>query len=435
MIMHTLGYKKNAFLWRCHLKLLYLLAYIWRRLLFRTTFIAITGSVGKTTTKECVAAIFSAHFPTAKTLYNQNDRYGVPRTILRVRPWHRFAIVEIGTGRRGMVRTLARLVRPHIAIVLAVARTHTNFFKTLDDTAREKAQILEALPHDGLAILNAEDPRVLKMSDSCQCKVKAFGRSPELDIWADEVSSKWPDRLTLRVRTESETQWIKTNLVGIHWANSVLAALLTARSCGISLKVAAAELEQVNPFTARMQPVLMPSGATILRDEENGSPDTLRAALKVFGESIATRKVLVMSDISDSREKPRVRLRELGKVASEIADLAIFIGEYGHHAVKAAIASGMKPECVLDFKDLYRAALYLQSELRSGDLVLLKGRSTDHLSRVFFAQFGPIGCWKTKCHRKIVCDLCEQLRPELDLQAIFNYKPDALIKEATDECS
>ena len=430
MIAHGLSYKKKAFLRWCHPKLLYLLAYIWRRLLFRTTFIAITGSVGKTTTKECIAAIFSAHFRTAKTLYNQNDFHGVPRTILRVRPWHRFAVVEIGTGRRGMVRTLARLVRPHIAIVLAVARTHTNFFKTLDETAREKAQILETLSPEGLAILNADDPRVGKMRDSCECRAKTFGLSPGLDLWADEVSSKWPDRLTLRVRTQSETQWVKTNLVGIHWANSVLAALLTARACGIALKVAAAELEQVNPFTARMQPVLMPSGATILRDEENGSPDTLRAALKVFRESIATRKVLVMSDVSDSREKPRVRLRELGKVASEIADLAIFIGEYGHHAVKAAIASGMKPECVLDFKDLYRATLYLQSELCSGDLVLLKGRSTDHLSRVLLAQFGPIRCWKTKCHKKIVCDLCEQLRPEFDLQAIFNQEPDALTAES-----
>jgi len=411
---------KKAFLRWCHWQFLYLLAYIWRSVLFRTTFIAITGSVGKTTTKECIASIFSSNFRTAKTLSNQNDHYGVSRTILRVRPWHRFAIVEIGTDRPGLISRSARLVRPNIAIVLTVARNHTNVFLTLDDTATEKAQILKSLTPDGLAILNADDPRVRKMAAGCSCRVRMFGRSAGFDLWADEVSSKWPARLTLRVHTGSETQWVKTNLVGEHWVNSVLAALLAAISCGIPLKAAATELERVKPFTARMQPVLLPNGATILRDESGGSPDPLHAALQVLKEGDAVRRLLVISDISDSHKRTHIRLREVGKIASQVADLVIFIGEHGHYAVKAATASGMKPECVLGFTDLYMASQYLKSELRSGDLVLLKGRTTDHLSRVFFAQFGTIGCWKTKCSKRIVCDLCEELRPEFDLQAISN---------------
>ncbi len=414
----SLRHKKDIFLWQCHLRFLYLVAYVWRLFLFRTTFIAITGSVGKTTAKECLAAILSAHFPTAMTINNQNDAYGVPRTILRIRPWHRFAVVEIGTSRPGRVGKLARLVRPHIAIVLAVARTHINFFKTLEETAREKAQILNPLSSDGLAILNANDPRVLRMSGICKGKVKTFGLSKEHDLWADEISSKWPERLTLRVHTGSRAEWIKTNLVGEHWVNSILAALLAAISSGISLKDAAAALEKVNPVMGRMQPVITPSEAIILRDEENGSSDTLLPALKVLKEAEAKRRVLVMSDISDSRDKPRDRLKKLGKTASQTADLAVFIGEYGHHAVKAAIASGMKPEQALHFKDLYRAALYLRSELRSGDLVLLKGRTADHLSRLFLAQFGPIGCWKTKCEKTFLCDICKELKPEFNLDSI-----------------
>lgn len=413
---------KKAFLRLCYIQLLYLLlyltAYIWRRLLFRTTFIGITGSVGKTTTKECIAAIFSTHFPTAKTLNNQNDSYGIPRTILRVRPWHRFAIVEIGIDRPGRMNRLARLLRPHIAIVLTVARTHTNAFQTLEDTSAEKAQILKWLAPDGLAILNADDPLVQKMATGYRHRVKTFGCSAELDLWADEVSSNWPARLTLRVHTESEVQLVKTNLAGKHWVNSVLAALLAAISVGIPLKAAALELERVKPFTARMQPVLLPNGATILRDEENGSPDTLRAALQVLEKADVGRRILVISDISDSRERPRVRLKQLGKMASQVANMAVFIGEHRQYAVKAAIASGMNPEFALSFTDPYRASLYLKSELRSGDLVLLRGRTTDHLSRVFFAQFGTIGCWKSKCHKRIVCDICEELKPEFDLQAI-----------------
>lgn len=410
-------YSMKIFL-QCYYRVLYVLAYIWRRLLFRTTFIAITGSVGKTTAKELTAAILSAYFPTAKTLYNQNDFYGVPRTILRVRPWHRFAVVEVGTKQPGLIRKSARLVRPDIAIVLAVAKTHVKEFPTLDDTAAEKSQILEEIPPGGLAILNADDPWVRKMSAARRCGVKMFGRSAGLDLWADEVSSKWPARLTLRVHTESETHSVRTNLVGEHWTNSVMAALLAAHACRISIKSAAAEIERVKPFTARMQPVKLPSGATIIRDEKDGSPDSLRAALQVLKESDASRRVLVMSDISDSRDRPRVRLKKLGKAASQAADMAVFIGEHGDHGVKAAVQSGMKSECAHSFTDIYRAALYLKSELRSGDLVLLKGRGTDHLSRVFFAQFGNIGCWKTKCRKTIVCDICEELQPEFDLRAI-----------------
>ena len=107
---------------RYRLPVQWALAYLWRRLLLRTTFIAVTGSVGKTTTKECIAAMLSARFPTAGTLRNHNDRHGVPRTILRVRPWHRYAVLEVATNERGLMRRLAWLVRPHVAVMLTVAR-------------------------------------------------------------------------------------------------------------------------------------------------------------------------------------------------------------------------------------------------------------------------------------------------------------------------
>jgi len=410
----------KAFLRWCHRQLLFGLAYAWRCVLFRTTFIAITGSVGKTTTKESVATILSAHFSTAKSRYNQNDRYGVPRTILRVRPWHRFAVVEIGTDRPGLIRRSARLVRPHIAIILAVAQTHTNVFLTLDDTAAEKAQLLDVLPPTGLAILNDDDPRVRKMADRCRCRVKTFGRLTGLDLWADEVSAKWPARLTLQVHTESETRWVKTNLVGEYWTNTILAALLTALACGISLKTAVAALERMPPFMGRMQPVRLPSGATLLRDDIGGSPDTFQVALRVLQEAEGMRRVLVLSDVSDSKKRAHLRFRELGQIAARVADFVVFISAHGHYAVKAALRSGMNPQCVHHIADLRDAAAYLKSELRAGDLVLLKGRSTDHLSRIFFAQFGPIGCWKNKCRKTILCDLCPQLRPEFSLPTLEN---------------
>ncbi|MEX0805593.1 MAG: UDP-N-acetylmuramoyl-tripeptide--D-alanyl-D-alanine ligase [Candidatus Binatia bacterium] len=406
-------------LWRWYLAALYILAFAWRFLLFRTTFIAITGSVGKTTTKECLATILSAENSCAKTLRNQNDRYGVPRTLLRVRPWHRFAVIEIGTDRHGMIRRSARLVRPRIAVVLAIGRTHTNVFQTLEDTAAEKACLVEALPPDGLAILNGDDPRVRRMADTCQGDVKMFGRSKDLDLWADEVFSVWPARLSLRVHTGSNAQTVQTNLAGEQWVNSVLAALLAAHSCGVSLKAAAAALEKLEPFAARMQPVQTPTGAIFLRDEYNGSPDTLRTALAVLQHAHTDRRVLVMSNVADLAKSSRVRFTEMGELASQAADLAVFISPHAHYAVKAAVAAGMKPECAHGFTDLQTAAEYLKTELRSGDLVLLRGRATDHLSRIFFAQFGTIGCWKRHCRKTIICDFCPELRPTFAMPEAF----------------
>ena len=417
--MSTPGWKarRKIFVrwWRS--QLLLLLARLWRPLLFRTTFIAITGSVGKTTCKECLAAILSARDPTAKTLFNQNERDGVPRTILRVRPWHRYAVVEVATDWPGLVRRSARLLRPHISIVLAVAGTHTRVFATLDDTAAEKAQLLEAQSSGDTAILNADDPRVHAMAAHCRPKVRTFGRSAGTDLRADEVRSKWPGRLALRAHSRSETVSVNTNLVGEHWVSSVLAALLAAESCGVSLALAAAELARVEPFMARMQPVALPGGAIMLRDEWNGAPDTLAPALRVLQESDAARRVLVFSNLSDSPESSRNRARKLGRAAAQVAGLAVFVGEHARNAARESVALGMKPECVRAFAGLEEAAAYLKSELRSGDLVLLKGRSTDHLSRLFFAQFGAIGCWKEKCSRRYVCDLCEDLRPQYDLPA------------------
>lgn len=396
--------------WRFRRKVLRLRAVIWRRMLYRTTFIAITGSIGKTTTKECLGAILAKKHRTAKTKYNRNGARGVPRTLLSIKRKHRFAVMEVGTERSGQIAASAALVRPKIAIIVTVARTHTNNFKTLEETAAEKGRLLDFLPSDGIAILNAEDPRVLAMAAKCRCEVKTFGLSSKADIWAEEISSKWPAFLSFRARTSTESVWVETNLVGEHWVNSVLAAMLAGKCCGVPLETAVAALTGVKPFLCRMQPVTLPCGATILRDEGTASVDTLDAALKVLGEAKAKRRLLVVSDFSDTNERTRIRHKKLGRAAAELSDLAIFVGEHGHYAIKAAIAEGMDPARVLGFETVREAAEYLKAELRDGDLALIKGRSCDHLERIFLYQSGPVACWKRKCRDRTLCDMCDELR-------------------------
>jgi UDP-N-acetylmuramoyl-tripeptide--D-alanyl-D-alanine ligase len=400
---------------RLRLHVLRASAWVWRRLMRRTTVVAITGSVGKTTARECLAAILAAQGTTLATRHNQNDETGVPRTLLRLRPWHRFAVIETGTARPGLLRVNARLVRPDVAVVLAVAGTHSDAFRTLDDTAAEKSELPAAVPRGGLAILNGEDERVRRMAERCRCRVETFGRSPACEAWADDVSSRWPARLSLRVHASGEAQRVQTRLVGEHWVNGILAAVLAARALGVAPAAAAAALARAEPFPVRMQPVRLPNGAIVIRDEQNSSPDTWRAALAVLRDAEARRRVLIGSDFSDLRRNNHVRYQRLADLAAESADAALFVGEHAGVAVKRAIWRGMDPTRVEGALDVRAAAERLASFLEPGDLVLLKGRATHHLSRALFAQFGEIGCWKRSCRRHIVCDVCPELQPGFDL--------------------
>jgi UDP-N-acetylmuramoyl-tripeptide--D-alanyl-D-alanine ligase len=393
-----------------------LFAMVWRRLMFRTTVIAITGSVGKTTAKECLAAILEQHARTFKTPGNANGLINVPRVLCGLRPWHRYAVIEVATASPGQIAHSARLVKPDIAIVLHIAGTHRNAFPTLEDMAAEKATLLDYLPRDGIAILNGDDPLVREMADRCTGKVIFFGQSSDCDVVAEDVSSRWPERLQFTLSCEDERVPVRTKLVGTHWLNSALAALAAAQTCGVPLEDAAAAIATVAPYVARMQPVALPNGAVVIRDEETGSPDTLEAMVKVLSEARAQRRVLVFSDLEGVTQKARRRLRDPGRMAAELTDLALFVGEYGYHGVRHATEAGMDPANCHHLVSLRAAADLLKSELRAGDLVFVKGRGLDHLTRIIFAQYGEIGCWTTSCRLGIMCDSCSRLKPGFDLE-------------------
>jgi len=390
------------------------LAFVWRRLLFRTTFIAITGSLGKTTAKECLAGALGCRFRTVKSNGNHNAGLGLFVSVLRVRPWHRFAVLEVAGAVPNNMRWLALVVRPDVAVILNVLRTHTTSFPTLDDHAEEKATLLDAVRPGGLALLNADDLRVAAMADRTRLRVRRFGTSPSFDVWADQVSARWPERLVFRAHAGAESQTVDTQLVGTHWVSSVLAAVATARYCGVPLRDAAEAVRRVEPFPARFQPLRLPVGAIVLRDDYNASIDTLDAACRVLEEARAGRRLFVVNDFSDFGKNRKNRLRYLAEKAARSAEVALFIGEKAAYGRRRAIEAGMRPSDVYAFASFEASARFLRTELRPDDLVLLKGRTTDHAARIFFAQFGDVGCWKVYCSKETLCDNCWELgtRPE-----------------------
>lgn len=392
----------------------WLLAFVWRSLLFRTTFIAVTGSLGKTTTKDCLAAALGEAGSTAKTQGSSNGRTGIPLTLLRVRPWHRFAVIETGTDRPGGLVRAALLVRPHVAVVVNVARTHTRAYRDLDHIAEEKASLLRFLGRRGVAVLNGDDPRVAAMAGRLRCRVVRFGSGGGNDVTAKGIESRWPGRLNLAITVAGETTHLQTRLVGEHWAESVGAAVATAWSCGLGLRQVAAGVAGVEPFTGRLDPRKLPNGAVVLRDDFNGSVDSFRKAVEVLRSAEAERRILVVSDCSDFRKKPRERLKHYAQAARESAEMVAFIGDRCDYGVARALREGFPPECAHGFSNLTAAAAWLRAELREGDLVLLRGLATDHLARLYYRLLGTVACERGTCQLHTLCDLCPDLGFEAD---------------------
>jgi len=375
--------------------------------MFRTTFIAITGSAGKTTTAHCVGAILSAHYPTNWTPGGQNARTHLALNVLRTRFRHRFAVIEVGTRAPGALRRAAWMIAPDIAVVLTVLGVHTNVFPTLEEVAAEKEQLLSRLGKHGLAILNEDDTRVREMGTRCRGQVRTFGCAPPATLRGTAISSVWPRRLSFRADYAGESCFVETQLVGEHMATPVLAALAVAVSCGVPLSQAAAALGSVSPVPGRMQPMMLPHGVTVLRDEFNPSLPTFDPGLRVMQTAEASRRIVILGDVLDSPLTVRPRMRDLGRKVAASADLGIFIGTVSKVAAKAASEAGLKQAFAC--QNLREASEFLQRELRTGDLVLVEGWIAHHIERVVLAQTGTISCWIERCNKLILCEHCPQL--------------------------
>ena len=280
------------------------LAFVWRRLLFRTTFVAITGSLGKTTAKQCVAACLAARYRTACIPVDSNDDGWLALSVLRVRPWHRYAVLEVAAGAPGRMAGRIPFVRPDVSIVLGIARTHTATYPTLAARAAEKGRLIGALRPGGLAVLNADDPLVAAMAPPVGAAMVRFGTRADADVRGAAIAARWPERFSLRVSCDGVNETVRTRLVGEHWMPVILAALAVARHAGVPLGEAAAALGRVPPVLGRLEPVQLPGGATVLRDDFIGSVDTLDAAVAVLEGAIVRRRIPPRDGLLRFRQGP-----------------------------------------------------------------------------------------------------------------------------------
>jgi aminoacyl-tRNA hydrolase len=357
------------------------LAPLYRPWLRETIFVAITGSVGKTTTKELVAGILEDRYAVAKTVQGGNQPVDIARAILRTRRRHRFAVHEVGVGRQGQDGVIDRsmsLIRPAIAVVTSIGDDHISAFGTREAIAAEKAKLVEALDERGIAVLNADDRLVLAMRERCRGRVVLYGRGAHADVRAENVSAAWPSRLAFDVVYQEQRTHVQTQLCGEHALTAALAAFATAIAGGMTLEEAATGLARVPPTPRRMFPTAR-DGIDYLCDDIKAPLWTLPATLAFLAAARAPRKVLVLGTISDYTGESRRVYVAVARQALEVAEEVIFIGPHASKVLKVR-----KPSANLlkAFNTVDAARDYLSTTLAPGDLVLLKGSLVDALDRL-----------------------------------------------------
>ena len=382
------------------------LARIYRKALTGTCFVAVTGSCGKTTTKELIADILQHAAETHRSFDSNNRFFSVARTVLELRRRHRYCVVEVGASGPDSIGRSAELLAPDIAVVTAIGSDHYKAFRGAEAAAREKARLVAKLDEHGIAVLNMDDPLSLGMAEHCQGNVMSYGLNQMADVRGEITGWRWPERLTMKVTFDRQQTVVNTQLLGRHLATSVLAALTVAVACGMTLKKAAAAISESPPFFGRMSSTTIPGDVTFIHDGFKAPMWTMESIIEYLSAARAKRRILVVGTISDYGGSSGGKYRRLARLALQHIEKVVFATPYAESYLRKV--RDQFPDRMHVFPDTRSASLFVNDLLRPGDLVLLKGSlRADHLERIAMQANSAIRCWRTNCGRETFCKDCE----------------------------
>jgi UDP-N-acetylmuramoyl-tripeptide--D-alanyl-D-alanine ligase len=349
--------------------------------------VGITGNVGKTTTKEAAAAALGARYRVLRTAASFNNEIGVPLTFLGIEPSHEVAVIEIGFYVPGEIADLCRLVRPRVGIITRVPEVPVHYSRTpsLEAIASGKAELIEALPADGVALLNADDPRVRALAPRTSARVVLFGESVDATLRATDVRANGIEGLRFVARDGDRSVDVRIPLPGRHLVTSALAALGAATALGVPMDEAAIALSAMEAPAHRMN-VRRTAERVVIDDSYNASPAAMMAALEVLG-SVGTRRVAVLGDMLELGALSADAHEAIGREAAKQADVLVGIGELARTIVSAARAAGMRDTHTAT--EAGEALVLLRRILRRGDTVLVKGSHSLELDRLADALARP----------------------------------------------
>jgi UDP-N-acetylmuramoyl-tripeptide--D-alanyl-D-alanine ligase len=339
----------------------------WRaRFLIRA--IVVTGSVGKTTTKELIAALLASEHEVLKSPANFNDEVGVSMTLLQLENRHDRAVIEVGMFAEGEIRRLCEVVQPEMAVVMNVGPVHLERLGSIEAIARAKSEAVEGLPWTGNAVLNHDDPLVEAMRARTKARVMTFGLSAGADVRGSDLRSRGLDGVDFKVTAHGRSLEAHSPLAGADLVPNALAALAVAFADGMSLEHAVSALRSAQ-VPARLQVRRARSGALVLDDCYNASPASMFAALAVLEETPG-RRIALLGDMLELGAAEAEGHRNVGKRAAGVAAVLYTVGPRAKMIADAAAEAGAK--CVRHFESREEATEALQREARDGDVVLIK---------------------------------------------------------------
>jgi UDP-N-acetylmuramoyl-tripeptide--D-alanyl-D-alanine ligase len=346
------------------------------RLRNQLTVVGLTGSQGKTSTKDLLAAVLSRAAPTVATVGSLNNELGVPLTMLRADSATRFLVLEMGARHLGDIAALTGLVAPDIAVVLNVGQAHLGEFGSRAAIARTKGELVQGLTPGGAAVLNADDPRVVAMRSLTDGPVLTFGRAEHADVRVLDLALDRAGRPSFTLRTAGASAPVELSLVGAHLAHNASAAAAAGLAAGVPLDVAAFALATATVSKWRMELRDLASGATLLNDSYNANPDSTRAALDALAAIECGRRIAVLGEMLELGDESAAQHRAVGEYAACRSDVVAAVGEAAR-----PIADGAGRRAV-PLADNDAAVDWLRGHLGAGDVVLVKASRGAHLDEV-----------------------------------------------------
>jgi UDP-N-acetylmuramoyl-tripeptide--D-alanyl-D-alanine ligase len=347
----------------------------WWRARHAVRVVGITGSTGKTIAKEITADVLSRGLVTLRSEGNLNSETGLPMTLLRLEPGDEAAVLEMSMYTVGEIARLAEIARPEVGVVLAVHPTHLERAGSIERIASAKAELPAALPRDGLAVLNADDPRVAAMAELTPAEVRTFGLGPTAEVMATDIVSHGLAGTEFTARAPWGGRRLRSATPGRHLVPHALAALAVADRLGVAMDDAAAALAAGSHADHRMEVVEAASGATLVDDTYNASPVSVAAALDFLAETslpAGRRRIAVLGDMLELGPDEERLHREVGARAAGSADAIVTVGERGTWIAEGAVTAGAQRVARAADADEAVAVLERAAAPGVGDVVLLK---------------------------------------------------------------
>jgi len=338
--------------------------------------VGVTGSAGKTSTKDVIAAMLAVAMPVGKTFGNFNNHVGVPLSILRLPGDARVAVLEIGMNHAGEIRDLARIAKPRIGVVTNVGHAHMESFDSIEAVAAAKRELIEALPPDGIAVLNADDPLVAGFRDAHPGRVITFGLSEGADVPAENVETT-----SAGGRFSVDRVQFETPLPGRHSISNLLAGIAVAGIFGIRPEQLTGIVRELRPGSMRGE-WLRHKGILILNDCYNSNPDAARIMIDVLRDTPAKRRIAVLGEMLELGRWSEALHHDVGNyVAHTGIDVLVGIRGAASHLVDGAREAGQAVDAAFFFEDPNEAGGQLRKIAREGDVILFKGSRGTHVER------------------------------------------------------